>query len=306
MTQAFHRHLAELSERAEGALAPLLAVPDVPEARLHEAMAYSVSAGGKRIRPVLFLAAGALFPDSDMPLEPFACALELIHTYSLIHDDLPAMDNDDLRRGRPTNHKVFGEAMAILAGDGLLNRAYEVMLDALASIASRPADAAGTALARGVAAARMIARCAGACGMVGGQAIDMRCEVEMADLALLRRMHALKTGALIHAAVVAPALLCGASEAERMALEMYADRLGLAFQIRDDLLDVTGVEAELGKPVGSDARNSKSTYVTLLGLDGAQKALDAALEEALAALGPFGGRAEFLAGMARFVAARTH
>ncbi len=306
MTQAFDRRLAELSKRAEAALAPLLAVPDLPEARLHEAMAYSLSAGGKRIRPILFLASGALFPESDMPLEPFACALELIHTYSLVHDDLPAMDNDDLRRGRPTNHRVFGEAMAILAGDGLLNRAYEVMFDALANIAAHPGFGGGPALARGVAAARMIAACAGAGGMVGGQAIDMQCEAVTADYGLLRRMHALKTGALIRAAVVAPALLCGAGDVERMALETYADRLGLAFQIRDDLLDVTGIEAELGKPVGSDARNGKSTYVTLLGLDGARMALDDALKEALAALSPFGGRAEFLSGMARYVAERSH
>ena len=306
MSDAFHQRLKALSERAEAALAPLLAVPDLPEARLYEAMAYSVSAGGKRIRPVLFLAVGELFPNTDMPLEPFACALELIHTYSLIHDDLPAMDNDDLRRGRPTNHKVFGEAMAILAGDGLLNRAYEVMFDALAEVAAHASSEPAPLLDRGIAAARMVAACAGAGGMVGGQAIDMRCETETADLALLRRMHALKTGALIRAAVVAPAILCGATLMERAALETYADRLGLSFQIRDDLLDVTGDEAELGKPIGSDARNGKSTYVSLLGSDGAQKALDQALEDALAALVPFGGRADFLAGMARFVATRTN
>lgn len=320
MTQSFQQRFASLAERAEQAILQDLTIPPLPEAVLMEAMAYSLSSGGKRFRPVLMLASGELLNLPETLLFPFARALEMIHTYSLIHDDLPAMDNDDLRRGRPTNHKVFGEDMAILAGDALLNRAYEVMFEALASSSD---------LYRGIRAAGCIARAAGATGMVGGQVLDMLGERvdltkrlvpadlshvkeadsttdAMSDLAQLQRMHALKTGALIRAAVEVPAMLGGTGQQEYAALMIYADQLGLSFQIRDDLLDLQGSEAELGKPVGSDMRNGKRTFVTILGSDGAQEALDEATRRAIGALEPFGERASFLDELARFVATRTH
>ena len=320
MTHPFQQHFSNLAERAEQALSQDLAIPALPEAVLMEAMAYSLSSGGKRFRPVLMLASGELLNLPETLLFPFARALEMIHTYSLIHDDLPAMDNDDLRRGRPTNHKVFGEDMAILAGDALLNKAYEVMFEALASCG----DAS-----RGIKAAGCIARAAGAKGMVGGQVLDMlgergglpkqwfpaglprARETETAadnrsDLEQLQRMHAMKTGALIHAAVEVPAILSGTGQQGYAALMMYADQLGLSFQIRDDLLDLHGSEAELGKPVGSDMRNGKRTFVTILGSAGAQEALDEATRRAIGALAPFGERASFLAELALFVATRTH
>ncbi len=298
---AFAARLARYAARVDAELEAILTVPDVPERRLHEAMRYSASSGGKRIRPVLFLAVGDMLGGGSSLMLPFACALELIHAYSLIHDDLPAMDNDDFRRGRPTSHKVFGEAMAILAGDALLNRSYELMLKSVLEAGTESA----ADLARCVRAMRCLADAAGACGMVGGQVIDMESEGCQADRNLLERMHRLKTGALIRAAVASPAILCGAGPEEEAALALYADHLGLAFQIRDDLLDVQGTEAELGKPIGSDARNGKTTYVTLLGGDGARMALSDARRAALEALSGFGGRASFLREMAVFVADRT-
>lgn len=298
---AFAVRMARYANRVDVELDAILTVPDVPERRLFEAMRYSVSAGGKRIRPVIFLAVGDMLGGGSGLMLPFACALELIHAYSLIHDDLPAMDNDDFRRGRPTNHRVFGEAMAILAGDALLNRSYELMLKSALEAGTESA----VDLARCVRASRCLADAAGACGMVGGQVIDMQSEGRQVERNLLERMHRLKTGALIRAAVASPAILCGADPEEERALALYADHLGLAFQIRDDLLDVLGMEAELGKPVGSDARNGKTTYVTLLGGDGARMALSDARHDALDALSGFGSRASFLREMAAFVADRT-
>ena len=320
MTPSFQQHFASLADQAEQALAQDLSVPSLPEAILMEAMAYSLSSGGKRFRPVLMLAAGELLHLPESVLFPYARSLEMIHTYSLIHDDLPAMDNDDLRRGRPTNHKVFGEDMAILAGDALLNRAYEVLFGAVAS---------SPEVERSVRAAGSIARAAGAAGMIGGQVLDMLgekgnpshltegkgvssasgepAETQAAsDLIALQRMHAMKTGALIRAAVEVPAILSGIGEQECEALMIYADQVGLSFQIRDDLLDLQGSENELGKPIGSDMRNGKRTFVTLLGPAGAQEALHHATRKAIGALDPFGARAAFLVELAQFVANRTH
>lgn len=312
MTQAFSQRYQLLVEKAERALAPHLEVPVLPEARLMEAMAYSLSAGGKRFRPVLVFAVGEMLDVPQDILIPYACALEMIHTYSLIHDDLPAMDNDDMRRGRPTNHKVFGEAMAILAGDALLNRAYEVLFDAVAGSEGE----AGTHRFRRVEAAALVAKAAGAEGMIGGQVMDILSVTEASALSgttgsfaqwrpLLERMHAMKTGALIHASVLAPAILSGMSGERKDALARYAEQLGLSFQIRDDLLDVQGSEADLGKPVGSDEKNGKGTFVSLLGQEQAQQALEAATKSAVAALAPFGQKAVFLSELAWFVAERT-
>ncbi len=298
----YQEQMDVLTRIVEEKLAELLVSREVPEKRLHASMAYSVSAGGKRFRPILFLAVGRMLGGRTDDLLPYACALEHIHTYSLIHDDLPAMDNDDFRRGMPTNHKVYGEAMAILAGDALLNRAFELMVEA----AIRHGGSDAEKLACGLHAIRYIAEASGASGMVGGQVIDMESEGRTINVDLLARMHRLKTGALIRASAVAPALLCGADETVVGLLTRYAEQLGLAFQIRDDLLDVESTTAVLGKPVGSDERNRKSTYVTLLGAEGARKALDAAANAALSALEPFGGKAAFLVDLTRFVAERQN
>jgi geranylgeranyl diphosphate synthase type II len=232
------------------ALDGYLAALDCPEA-LRAAMSYSVGAGGKRLRPALLIAASGGDPDAV----PFACAVELIHTYSLIHDDLPAMDDDDLRRGKPANHKIFGEWAAILAGDGLLNLAYEVMIG----------FCAGRLEPRFLAAADEIARAAGAGGMVGGQYADMESERVVADLSRVLYIDARKTGALITAAIAAGAIVSGAVGEALDRFRKLGRKLGLAFQIKDDLLNAAGDPAKLGKPVGTDGAAGKATYVSLAG-----------------------------------------
>ena len=251
---------------------------------LTDSMKYSVFAGGKRLRPVLLLAGCALAGGDEKKALPFACAIEYIHTYSLIHDDLPAMDDDDLRRGKPTNHKVFGEACAILAGDALLNRAYEVMFEAC-----QDSDGGG------IRAGSLIGAAAGHGGMVGGQIADVEGEDPSKHcLDRLEFIHLNKTGALIKAAVLAGAAIGGADEAAMKALEEFALNLGLAFQICDDILDIVGNEAELGKPVGSDDKNGKLTYPSLVGLEESQKIYAEIHSRALEALKPFGEKGAFL------------
>lgn len=234
------------------------ALDDVPEP-LAEAMAYSLLAGGKRIRGALLLAAAQRAGRARGDAMPFARALEMIHAYSLIHDDLPAMDNDILRRGKPTNHVVYGEANAILAGDGLLNLAFEEMLDACAQQGERA-----------VAAARCIARAAGGTGMVGGQTLDLAATGSFADGQALRRMHEKKTGALLLAAIGAGLRLGGVEEGFLSDMERYGRHLGMLFQITDDILDREGSEQTLGKSIGKDDLAHKTTYVTLHGLSGAR------------------------------------
>jgi geranylgeranyl diphosphate synthase, type II len=262
-----------------------------------EAARYSLLGGGKRIRPVLLLAVCDLLGGGRAAALPFACALEMIHTYSLIHDDLPAMDDDDLRRGRPTCHKVYGEAIAVLAGDTLLNRAYEILLDTI-----RPRRK-GT-----WQAARLIAAASGSQGMIGGQALDLTAGGKTCDLDRLRRMHGLKTGALLKAPILAGASLAGASVRVRRQLAAYGDAIGLAFQIQDDILDATATAANLGKTAGKDRRDDKATYVNILGLDEARRQLDGAIAEAQACLGPLrrqGLRTDFLEGFSEYLIART-
>lgn len=289
--------MRELSALAEDWLDRRYAVPACPEQRLHEAMRYSVTGGGKRLRPVLSLAVCDMLGGDRGRVLPFACALESIHAYSLVHDDLPAMDNDDLRRGRPTNHKVFGEAMAILAGDALLNRAFEILFGEILAQACDPLC---------VEAAALVAEAAGANGMIGGQTVDMEAEGRQIPLESLRHMHRLKTGAIIRAAALLAAILCGAEALERAAIDRYAEAVGMAFQIKDDLLDIQSTTEVLGKPVGSDDRNGKSTYAGLLGIDGAQRELERTVADAIEALAPFGRRADFLCGLARWIGSRSH
>lgn len=239
---------------------------DVP-VQIAEAMKYSLMAGGKRLRPVMLMEAALACGAKDISeTEIYACAIEMIHTSSLIHDDLPAMDNDDLRRGRPTSHKVFGEAVAILAGDALLNHASEIMAAHL-SVNAEP---------RFAKAAYAITKATGISGMIGGQTIDVLAEktgLNIADRELLTKMYAMKTCALLQGALSAGAYIAGADEAIVEKWREYALYVGLAFQIIDDVLDVVGDEAVLGKPIGSDSLNNKPTFVTLMGIDGAKKAV---------------------------------
>ena len=264
--------------------------------RLRDSMLYSLQAGGKRLRPALCLSCAALCGLETAEVLYFASAIEMIHTYSLVHDDLPAMDNDDLRRGKPSSHKAFGEATAILAGDGLLTDAFTFMASCGRAL---PAD-------RVLAAVVYLARAAGSPGMVGGQYLDMLyTEQKRCTLDELRAMHAMKTGALIRASCVCGALLAGADPAAVQQAEAYGAALGAAFQIVDDILDVTGDEALLGKPVGSDAAEGKVTYPSLLGLAAARALAAEEAERARAALAPFGEKAAFLRGLADYVVKRV-
>ena len=272
-----------------------LDAPDIP-AGLRASMEYSLMAGGKRLRPVLCLVSARLHGLGGASVMPFAGALECIHTYSLIHDDLPAMDNDDLRRGKPSNHKQFDEATAILAGDGLLT-------DAFAFMASAP----DIAPERKLEALALVASSAGSSGMVGGQFLDMYYTARQdIDIAGLAAMHGMKTGALLTAPCVAGAILAGATPAEKQAMRMYGRALGAAFQIMDDILDATGDQAALGKPVGSDAAMGKNTYVSLLGLEGSRALAGEKAMEAASALAPYSGMdADFLRGLAGYVVNRV-
>ncbi|MCI6099972.1 MAG: polyprenyl synthetase family protein [Selenomonas sp.] len=260
---------------------------------LSDAMEYSLMAGGKRLRPILLMAAADAVGADGAKFVTTGCAIEMIHTYSLIHDDLPAMDNDDYRRGKLTNHKVYGAGMATLAGDALLTLAFEVML--------RQPDATE---ATRLAVVREMSRAAGMNGMVGGQAIDLESEGKKIPMERLREMHMGKTGALFRAAVRSGAILAGATDEQLAALTKYADAFGLAFQITDDILDVVGDEATIGKPVGSDERNNKSTYVTLLSLEKAQALAKETVEDAVSALASFGPEADFLRGLVQMLIER--
>lgn len=268
-------------------------------ASIHKAMRYSIFAGGKRVRPVLMLAACEAVGGQINTVMPAACAMEMIHTYSLIHDDLPAMDDDDFRRGRPTNHKVFGDAIAILAGDGLLTEAFKLMSDSRFASDCDPA-------AR-LAVIHEIATCAGTYGMVGGQVVDMESEGKPdMDLPTVQYIHIHKTGALIKASVVAGALLGGADERQLAAIRRYGEAAGLAFQIADDILDIEGTTEEIGKDAGSDQARGKATYPAVMGLAAAKQEAQAMMDEAMLALEPFGGAAEPLRQIARYIVERKN
>ena len=263
-----------------------------------ESMRYSLFVGGKRIRPVLCLA-GAEAVDSSETVRkkalPVACALECIHTYSLIHDDLPAMDDDDLRRGKPTNHTVFGEAAAILAGDGLLTFAFDLL-------SSQATSSIGDSTR--IRIIQTIARAAGPLGMVGGQSLDMIYEGKQVGYETLRAIHRSKTGALITASVLTGAMVAGASPEQESALRTYGDNIGLAFQIVDDLLDVESTTEELGKPAGSDAEADKVTYPSLFGIETSRTMAREAVEAALTALNIFDAQADPLRALAHYIVER--
>lgn len=260
---------------------------------IFDSMRYSLFAGGKRLRPILLLAAAdAVGAQGDKFLK-VACGLEMIHTYSLIHDDLPAMDNDDYRRGKLTNHKVYGEGIAVLAGDALLTYAFETML---AQEGVEPKTLLGVV--------REIASAAGPNGMVGGQIIDLESEGKAVSYDTLQQMHRAKTGALFRAAVRAGAILGGASQEELDALTVYAEKFGLAFQITDDVLDVIGSAEAIGKPVGSDIKNNKSTYVTLHSVEIAQQMAKETVADAVIALSIFGERGAVLKDLVEYLLRR--
>jgi geranylgeranyl diphosphate synthase, type II len=256
-------------------------------------MRYSLFAGGKRIRPVLCLAAAEALDIDPTPYLPIACSLECIHTYSLIHDDLPAMDNDDLRRGKPTNHKVFGEAEAILAGDGLLTFAFELLSNTDVSGPIKSHDR--------IRIIQIIAQAVGSRGMVGGQSLDIESEGKAIPFETLQYLHSCKTGALITASVQTGAVIGQASQSQFEALTVYGKAIGLAFQIVDDLLDVEGTEEKLGKAVGADAALNKATYPSLFGVEETRKKAIAAVDNALAALEGFDEKAEYLRELAKYI-----
>ena len=265
---------------------------------IHEAMRYSLFAGGKRVRPVLAIAAAEAVGAATADLLPVAGALEIIHTYSLIHDDLPAMDDDDLRRGRPTCHKAYGEAIAILAGDGLLTMAFEVLSDPrrLKSIQARTM----------VSMIREIAVASGVFGMVGGQVVDIQSENKEIDFPTLEYIHTHKTGALIRASVRVGALYAKAGKRQFAALTRYGEMAGLAFQIVDDILDVTGKQEELGKDIGSDLEKGKKTFPSFLGLEESRRRAEEVVGEALDALKGFGRKADPLRELAKYIINRVN
>lgn len=266
---------------------------------IHKAMRYSIFAGGKRVRPVLMLAACEAVGGNIAAAMPAACAMEMIHTYSLIHDDLPAMDDDDFRRGRPTNHKVFGEALAILAGDGLLTEAFKLLSD--------PRFAADLPPAARLAVVHEIASCSGTYGMVGGQVVDMESEGKPdMDLPTVQYIHTRKTGALIKASVVAGALLAGADDQQLASIRRYGEAAGLAFQIADDILDIEGTTEEIGKDAGSDQARGKATYPAVMGVVAAKQEAQAMMDEAMLALESLGDAAEPLREIARYIVERKN
>ena len=265
---------------------------------LHESMRYSLLAGGKRVRPILTIAAAEALGPPPPGLMAVACSLELIHTYSLIHDDLPSMDNDDFRRGKPTNHKVYGEAMAILAGDALLTMAFDLI--------SRPELMKGCDAGRQVRILQELAFGSGNMGMVGGQVFDIQAEHRDIDLTALQNIHKHKTGMLIRAAVRMGAIAGGANDRQLDDMTGYAEDIGLAFQIADDVLNVTGTREELGKNPNTDAERGKKTYPTFYGVEGAKRLADECVSSAVARLDSFGSSADPLREVARYITARKN
>jgi geranylgeranyl diphosphate synthase type II len=291
------QYLKEKASAVESALKVFLPVPPAPS-RLHESMAYSLFAGGKRVRPVLAIAVAEACGAPQALVMPSACALEMIHTYSLIHDDLPCMDDDDMRRGRPTNHKVFGETVALLAGDALLTLAFKLIADN-AKVQGVPAGAAAEV-------AGIVAEAAGPEGMVGGQAEDCLAEGRKITLAEVESIHRRKTGALIRASVMTGAVLAGASREIRVGMAEYGEKLGLLFQVADDILNIEGDAKTLGKAVGSDAGRGKATFPAVAGLPAARERAESLLRESRKALAVLDGRGNMLDALAEFVLRRKN
>jgi geranylgeranyl diphosphate synthase type II len=293
--EAIQRYLEQLRARVDEELASLLPPEDQYPPSIHRAMRYSVFAGGKRLRPIVCLESGRLLGGDEKSLLRLASALELIHTYSLIHDDLPALDNDDLRRGKPTSHRAFGEATAILTGDALLTLAFEAL-----AAPGPPGEACKLRVIH------ELARAVGTRdGMVGGQVVDLAVTDQTASAATLDYVHSAKTGALICAAARSGALYAQAGEEDLARLTTYGQKVGLAFQIADDLLDVLGSADALGKSVGKDGARHKATYPALHGVEESQRTASRLVREACEALEPYGSRAQILQGIAHYLIARN-
>jgi len=298
-------YLARKKGKVEAALDASVKATSQYNKKVTEAMRYSLMAGGKRIRPIMCLAGFEMVAGDSMSEEegeeiamPTAVSLEMIHTMSLMHDDLPSLDNDDLRRGKPTSHKVYGEDVAILAGDALLSESFTHVARATPKT---------VAAERTLEVIRRLGDACGASGLVGGQILDLECEAKHeATLEELQWIHEHKTAALLEIAVVGGAVLAGATEEQIFACETYARKIGLAFQVADDILDVTATSEELGKTAGKDEEVDKTTYVKLLGLDGAREAAENLKQEAIAALSPFGARAAPLVAIAEYIIKRTN
>lgn len=291
----FKEEIRNRTEIAESLIRKYLPKEEGFARTMAEAVNYSMLAGGKRLRPILMLETFRLFGGTEKTIEPFMAAMEMIHTHSLIHDDLPAIDNDDYRRGRLTTHKVYGEAMGVLSGDALLNYAYEVMLGAF-ELTEDPATV--------IRACRIMAGKTGIYGMLGGQSVDVENDGRPLNKELLDYIYENKTSALIEAAMMCGAVLAGASDEEICKMEQAAKNIGMAFQIQDDILDVTSTAEELGKPVHSDEKNHKVTYVTLMGLENAAKQVSDLSEEAISILESVEKKNEFLCLLVRQLVSR--
>ncbi|WP_028320416.1 polyprenyl synthetase family protein [Desulfatiglans anilini] len=292
----FKGYLKAKRDMVDRALRGMFPAPEGLAADIVDAMTYSLFAGGKRLRPILCITGAEVVGGSGAAVLPVACALECIHTYSLIHDDLPVMDDDDLRRGKPTSHKVYGEALALLAGDGLLTEAFDIMTRA-ELITGLPVD-------RLLRAIHVIAHASGYNGMVGGQVVDIQMEGRTADPAIVDFIHRHKTGDLITAAIVSGAVLGGGAEKDVAALESYGRKIGMAFQISDDILDIEGDQEIMGKPIGSDAAKQKMTYPALLGLEEARRVQKGLVEGAVEVIADFDQAAEPLRHLAAYIIQR--
>lgn len=292
----FDKEMKDRAEWVEEVLKEYLPTDECRQSIIMDAMTYSVEAGGKRIRPVLMCEVAKMYGLDKDKIRAFAAVIEFIHTYSLIHDDLPAMDNDEYRRGRKTTHIVYGEAMGILAGDALLNYAYETGMNAVLRYSN---------VLYAAKALQLIAKKAGIYGMVGGQTIDVLSEGKSLDRETLDYINELKTGGLIEASMMTGAVLAGACDEDVKAIELAASKIGLAFQIQDDILDIISTTEELGKPVHSDEKNSKSTYVNLIGIDNSRKEVQRLSNDAINILQGLGQNNEFLIELIRWLTNRS-
>ncbi|MCM3716749.1 polyprenyl synthetase family protein [Fictibacillus phosphorivorans] len=290
----FEQYLQDKKQLVEDRMIDYLNGLNAP-ATLKESMLYSISAGGKRLRPILALAVMECFEKDPEFVVDAACAIEFVHTYSLIHDDLPSMDNDDYRRGKLTSHKVFGEAQAILAGDALLTESFSLVTDNVFLGADQK-----------VKLLSVLSRAAGAEGMVGGQVEDLEGENKELTLKDLESIHEKKTGKMLECSVLTGGIAADATEGELLALQFYARHIGIAFQIQDDILDITGNQVDLGKPIGSDEANLKTTYPKLLGLEGARKEMENHVQTSLEHLGKINRNTGILASIADYIIKRNH
>ena len=291
---AFEQYLRDKKKLVEDKMISYLSQLDAPST-LKDSMLYSISAGGKRIRPILALAVMESFQKDPLQIMDAVCAIEFVHTYSLIHDDLPSMDNDDYRRGKPTSHKVFGEAQAILAGDALLTESF-TMITSNEFLSPE----------QKVQMIAVLSQAAGAAGMVGGQVEDLEGEDRNLTLNELESIHEKKTGKMLECSVLTGGIAAGASDDDLKYLKNYARHIGIAFQIQDDILDITGSQDEIGKPVGSDEANMKTTYPKLLGLDGAKKEMEKHIHISLEHLNKINGNTGILASIADYIIKRNH